>query len=131
MTDFNEFETTLAATKKPAHPAGQSEGQLTVDVFQNDDNIFVQSTIAGAGAEDVDISITNDMVTIKGHRNPDHKTRQTDYFHQELYWGPFSRSIILPVDIDADNAKANMKNGILTITLPKQDRVRTKKINIE
>ena len=92
----------LAANKKEP----QAEGQLTVDVFQDSDNIIVQSTVAGVGSDQIDISITNDMVTIRGQREPEEKIRQTDYYHQELYWGPFSRSIILPVDIDADSAKA-------------------------
>ena len=86
--------------------------------------------MAGVSEKDLDISVTNDMVTIKGSRMPEQKVRSSDYYYQELYWGPFSRSIILPVDIDADSAKASMKNGILTIRLPKLDKIRTKKIKI-
>ncbi len=131
MEDFFEddnLEVTLASTKKGGRQ--ESEGQLTIDVFQTEDDVIIQSTIAGVSDKDLDISVTNDMVTIKGTRMPEQKVRPSDYYYQELYWGAFSRSIILPVDVDADNAKASMKNGILTIRLPKLDKVRTKKIKV-
>lgn len=126
---YDDFEADLAV-KSTKESRNEPEGQLTVDVFQDDEHIIIQSTIAGVGQEDIDISITNDMVTIKGRRAPDMKVRPSDYFYRELYWGPFSRSIILPVDIDADGAKASMKNGLLTIKLPKLEKLRTKKIRI-
>lgn len=128
--EFGDTDIRLASSKTKKDTAPENEGQLTVDVFQDDDNIIIQSTIAGVGVEDIDISITNDMVTIRGRRVPEQKVPPADYYYQELYWGPFSRSIILPVDIDADSAKAAMKNGILTIKLPKLERLKTKKIKI-
>ena len=70
------------------------------------------------------------MVTIRGERKKDEEVRQEDYFHQECYWGPFSRSVILPMDIDSENAVASFKNGILTIKLPKAEKVKTRKIKI-
>lgn len=106
------------------------EGQLTVDVFQNSSEIVIKSTIAGVTIDDLDISITNDMVTIRGERKKDEDVPAEDYFYQECYWGAFSRSIILPVDIEADKAVAVFKNGILTIRLPKIEKVRTRKIKI-
>ena len=126
--DNDNLEVTLASTKK--EPRQESEGQLTIDVFQTEDDVVIQSTIAGVSDKDLDISVTNDMVTIKGTRTPEQKVRSSDYYYQELYWGAFSRSIILPVDVDADNAKASMKNGILTIRLPKLDGIRTKKVKV-
>ena len=131
MEDFFEddnLEATLVSTKK--EPRQEGEGQLTIDVFQTEDDVVIQSTIAGVSDKDLDISVTNDSGTIKGTRMPEQKVRPSDYYYQELYWGPFSRSIILPVDVDADSAKASMKNGILTIRLPKLDRIRTKKIKV-
>ncbi len=106
------------------------EGQLTLDVFQDGDNIVVQSTIAGVSANDIDISITNDMVTIKGERKKDEKVKESNFYYRELYWGRFSRSVILPVDIDPDRAKASMKNGILTIRLPILEKAKTKRVTI-
>ncbi len=119
--DFRELDETLAeltAYKKvKAEPSGE-EGQLTVDVFQVGNDLIVQSTIGGVDSKDIDISIAKDMVTIKGHRKKMEQIKHSNYFHQELYWGSFSRSIILPTDIDVDKAKASIKNGLLTIKLP-------------
>ena len=124
-----ELDIQLASARK--EPEELSEGSLTVDVFREDGDIVIQSTIAGATAPDIDISILNDMVTIKGSRSPEKKIRTQDYYYQELYWGPFSRSIILPEEVDADSAKAAMKNGILTIRLPTLEKSKTKKLKIE
>lgn len=108
----------------------EEEGQLTVDVYQTNDEIIIKSTIAGVTADDIDVTITNEMVTIKGHRKHEDKIKESDYYYQELYWGSFSRSIILPEEIDADKAKASMKNGILTLRLPKLAKNKIKKVKI-
>lgn len=97
----------------------ENEGQLTIDVYQTNNEVVIRSTIAGVTDKDLDISVTNNMVTIKGSRTAEEKVGASDYYYQELHWGSFSRSIILPVDVDADHAKASMKNGVLTIRLPK------------
>lgn len=109
----------------------EQEGQLTVDVFQDDTNVVVQSTIAGVSPDDLDVSITNDMVTIRGERQRSYDVDSEDYFYQECYWGPFSRSIILPVEIDADRAEAKIKNGILTIRIPKANAAMTRKLKVK
>ncbi len=109
----------------------EQEGQLTVDVFQDDENIIIQSTVAGVSPEDLDVSITNDMVAIRGERRSQHNVDQEDYFYQECYWGTFSRSIILPVEIDADRAEAKLKNGILTIRIPKAITSVTRKLKVK
>lgn len=124
-----ELDIQLAASRK--EPQEQTEGSLTVDVYRDEGDIVIQSTIAGATSPDIDISILNDMVTIKGFRQPETKIRTASYYYQELYWGPFSRSIILPEEVDADGAKASMKNGILTIRLPTMEKSKTKKLKIE
>jgi len=109
----------------------ESEGQLTIDVYQTPNEVIIKSTIAGVSPEDIDISITNDMITIKGRRQKDEEVKEEDYYYQECYWGPFSRSVILPVDVEVDRVDASMKNGILTIQLPKVEKVKTKKIAIK
>ena len=133
MEDFFEnnesYPVELTATKKSPSRA-TNEGHLTVDVYQTEDELIVQSTIAGASGDDLDIQVTTDMVTIKGRRDRSDDVKSSDYFHRELYWGSFSRAIILPVDIDADSAKASYKNGVLTIRLPKLEKIRTKKLKI-
>jgi HSP20 family protein len=107
------------------------EGQLAVDVFQTDNEIVIQSTIAGVKAQGLDISVQNDMVSIKGDRKRDLKVDPQNFFYQECYWGPFSRSIILPEEIKADGAKAEMKNGVLTLRLPKLEKVKAAKIKVK
>lgn len=109
----------------------EQEGQLTVDVFQDDESIIIQSTIAGVSPDDLDVSITNDMVTVRGDRRRQFAVDQEDYFYQECYWGTFSRSIILPVEIDADRAEAKIKNGILTIRIPKANAAVTRKLKVK
>lgn len=100
----------------------EEEGQLSVDVYQDRENIYIKSTIAGVEPEDVDIAFDNDMITIRGKRHKDKNIREEDYFYQECYWGNFSRSIILPVDVQEEKIKAEIRNGILTIILPKAKR---------
>lgn len=107
-----------------------SEGQLTIDVYQTDNEIVIKSTIAGVKPEDLDVAINNDMVTIKGERKNEEAVPDHSYYYQECYWGSFARSILLPVDIIADKAEASLKNGILTIKLPKADTTRIKRIQV-
>lgn len=95
------------------------EGELAVDVYQDKDNIYIKSTIAGISVEDIDISLHNDMLTIRGKREQDKEAKGVDYLYQECYWGSFSRSIILPVEVKADKIDAYLRDGILTVVLPK------------
>lgn len=111
--------------------ADSEEGQLTIDVYQTDEEIVIKSTVAGVNPDDIDIDINNDMVTIKGKRAKDEKIETENYFYQELYWGVFSRSVILPAEVDSDKARASIKNGILTIQLPKLEKIKTKKIKVK
>lgn len=109
----------------------QYEGQLAVDVFHDaDNNIVITSTVAGVTSDNLDISINNDMVTIRGKRTPPFAVADEQYYYQECFWGNFSRSIILPVDVKADEAQASLKNGVLSIKLPKADGVQVKVVNV-
>ncbi len=111
-------------------PQEDGEGQLTIDVYQTDSDIVIKSTIAGVKPEDLDVSINNDMITIRGERKQEEEVSEDNYYYQECYWGGFSRSVILPVDVLTDKTEASMKNGILTIKLPKADNTKTKKIQV-
>ncbi|MFH1412933.1 MAG: Hsp20/alpha crystallin family protein [bacterium] len=97
----------------------EEEGQLSVDVFEHENNIVIKSTIAGAKPEDIEISVHNDMLTIKGKREMSEEVDYKDYLYRECYWGKFSRTIILPTQVHEDKIKADIKDGVLTITLPK------------
>ena len=98
---------------------GYEEGQLSIDVFQTPKSIVVKSTIAGVKPEDIDISINNDMLTIRGKREEKESIEDENYLYRECYWGSFSRSIILPVEVKAEEIEAILENGVLTVILPK------------
>ena len=127
---LEEAEINISSEDKKDWPP-EAEGQLVIDVYQTPSDIIIKSTVAGVRPEDLDITITNDMVTIKGKREKDEEIKTDNYFYQECYWGSFSRSIILPEDIDAEKAEAALKNGILTVKLPKLEKVKTKKLQVK
>lgn len=97
----------------------ETEGQLAIDVYQTSKRIIIKSTIAGVNPEDLKISLHNDLLTVQGTRSPGKELGEGDYLYQECYWGSFSRSIILPAEVDPKNVEAELENGILTITLHK------------
>lgn len=107
------------------------EGQLNIDMYQTKDNVIIKSTIAGVRPEDIDITVANDMVTVKGARRKEEAIASDDYFYQECYWGNFSRSVIVPVDIDSEHIEADLKDGILTIVIPKAAKAKTKRVKVK
>ncbi len=109
----------------------ENEGQLTVDVYQTPTHIVVTSTIAGVDPENLDVEITRESVTIRGKREREETVSQDDYFYQECYWGKFSRSIILPQEIDSDKSVASFHNGILRVDLPKLDKQKVRKMKVK
>ncbi|MCK9379175.1 MAG: Hsp20/alpha crystallin family protein [Candidatus Moranbacteria bacterium] len=118
------------ATAEEDEGNNDGEGQLTIDVYQTDSDIVIKSTIAGVKPEDLEVSINNDMVTIKGERKTEEEITEENYYYQECYWGSFSRSVVLPVDVLSDKSEASLKNGILTIKLPKAATNQIKKIQV-
>ena len=109
------------------------EGELAIDVFRDKDALVIQSMIAGVKNEDLDISIHEDLLTIRGHREPAQNTSEDDWFYRECYWGPFSRSIVLPLDVSMDRAEATIKNGVLTVRIPirSERRVTVRQIEVQ
>lgn len=106
------------------------EGQLAVDAYQTNDSVIIKAPIAGVKPADLEISITDEVVSVKGHRQQEMDIAASDYFCQECYWGAFSRSYVLPVPVDADKAQASLKDGILTIVIPKQEKSKTRVLKI-
>jgi len=104
------------------------EGQLAIDVYQTPKEIIIKSTIAGVKPEELKISLHNDLLSIKGRRTENFDIKEEDYFYKECYWGSFSRSIILPAEVDNRQVDAVLENGVLTITLHK---INSNKIEIE
>ena len=99
----------------------ETEGQLALDVFQTDKKIVIKSTIAGVKPEDLKISLHHDLLTIKGKRSVKEEVKDEDYLYRECYWGSFSRSIILPAEVDSRRVEAELEGGVLTINLYKNN----------
>jgi HSP20 family protein len=107
------------------------EGQLALDVYQTDDHIVILAPIAGVKLEDMSVSVTDDVLTIKGKRHYEKTVEEEHYFTQECFWGDFSRSIVLPASVDTNKISANFKDGVLIIKIPKIEKVRSKVIRIK
>lgn len=109
----------------------EEEGELSVDVYQTQSEIIIEAMVAGVKPEDLHLSITRDMITIKGRRDANTQIPPDDYFYKELYWGPFSRSILLPHEIEIEEAEAVEKHGLLIIRMPKVDKARQAKVKVK
>ncbi len=105
------------------------EAELTVDVYQTNNDIVVQTMVAGVKPEDLEITVGRDMVTIKGKREESRTINEENYFSKELYWGKFSRTILLPQEVESEEAEASEKHGLVTIKIPKIDK--NKKTNLK
>jgi HSP20 family protein len=119
QTDTDETVTDWLSDVEP-----ETEGQLAIDVYQNAKKIVIKSTIAGVKPEDLKISLHHDLLTIKGTREADRSIKEDDYLYRECYWGSFSRSVILPAEVDGRKVEAELENGVLTITLYKTESPR-------
>ncbi len=119
-------------TSTPSRSAStpQPEGELAVDVYQTPDHIVIKALIAGVQPQTIDISLTREMLTISGVRTDEREVEEDNYFQRELYWGSFSRTILLPEEVDVDAAEASEKHGILMIRLPKINKRRETKLKV-
>ncbi len=117
--------------KELGEMAEETEGELAIDMYQTPADIVVKTMVAGVRPEDLDITITRDMVTVKGKREESNDYSEDDFFHKELYWGTFSRTVVLPQEIEVEEAEATNKNGLLTITLPKLDKNKQAKVKVK
>lgn len=118
------------AVKEEKEDVVEEEGELTVDIYDQGDAIVIQSTVAGVKPENLDVSITTDTVTIRGRREKTDEVKEENYYYKELFWGSFSRSVILPEEIDDTAAEASMKHGLLTIRLPKKRKGIAQKLKV-
>ncbi|MEK7542365.1 MAG: Hsp20/alpha crystallin family protein [Patescibacteria group bacterium] len=108
----------------------EPEGELAVDVYQTEKEVVIQSAIAGVRPDELDIAVENDVVTIRGVRKNPNSSEEKQYLHEECFWGTFSRQIFLPEEVDMKNVEALMRDGVLTLRLPKLNREKTKKVKI-
>lgn len=127
--------TTTAASTRPAplndDPGPQAEGQLPVDVHQTANDIIIRAFVAGVRPDELNISISRDMVEIDGSRLERDQVSASDYFTRELFWGSFSRTIMLPQEVDVEASSATAKDGLLTIILPRLDKAKQTKLRVK
>jgi HSP20 family molecular chaperone IbpA len=109
----------------------EAEAELTVDVYQTPTDIIIQTMVAGVQPDNLSLTITRDMITIRGKREENHSINTDNYFVQELYWGSFSRTISLPEEVDPEEAEAIEKHGLLIIKLPKINKDKETKLKIK
>lgn len=100
------------------------EGRLAIDVFRDQGTLIIRTPVAGVDVEDLDIAVDGDLLTIRGKRHAPSPIHEEDWFYRECYWGAFSRSVILPIDVVATNVQASLKQGILEIRLPIREQGR-------
>ena len=106
-------------------------GQLAVDVYETDEQLIVKARTAGVNKEDLDVSISDGILTISGTLSSGDDTAATNWHIQECYWGEFSRTLALPVPVKEDEVAAVLKDGVLTITFQKVKQEQAKKITIQ
>lgn len=124
-------ETALPSERATWLEEESEEGQLAVDVYQTPKEIIVQAMVAGVLPENLQVNITRDMITIKGKREESRTISEDNYFAQELYWGSFSRTILLPHEIEPEEAEAVEKNGLLVVKLPKIDKEKKATVKVK
>jgi len=107
------------------------EGQLAVDVYETDNDLVVIAPIAGVKKEDLEIILVDDLLTIKGKRGLEEEVPEEQYFNRECFFGDFSRSILLPQTVQSKKIRAKLKNGVLKLTIPKQEEAKPKVIQID
>lgn len=129
--ELMDSDTELFPDKINESWADDTEGQLAVDVHQTDSSVIVKTMTAGVNPSDIEITVSRDAITIRGNRESAHEVRDDDFFHKELYWGSFSRTIMLPCEVESEEASAKEDHGLLTITLPKIDKNKQTKVKIK
>ncbi len=122
---------TMPSHQPPEQTETEQVGELAVDVYQTATHVVVKALIAGVTPQNIEIALTREMLTIKGVREDEREVEGDGYFQRELYWGAFSRTILLPEEVDVDAAEASEKHGILVIRLPKINKAKQTKLKIK
>ena len=111
-------------------PGMEEEGQLSLDVYQTADEIIIKAPVAGVNLNEINITIADGILTIRGARKQEEVIPVNNYYLQECYWGSFSRSIVLPNQLRTEQIKAMFKNGVLKVIIPKDESLKIKNIPI-
>ena len=113
------------------HLSGDGVREFPIDVYQTKKDLVVKAALPGVKPEEVDITITDDAVTIKGEHAEEQETKEDDYLYRERYYGAFSRSVAIPVKVKGDKTEATFEEGVLTLTLPKAEEIKPRQIKIK
>ena len=105
-------------------------GDLSIDMHQTPNEIVIQAMVAGVKPEDLDVSISRESVTISGKRSEAKQVVEENFFFRELSWGSFSRTIVLPQEIEPEEAEAVERHGLLTLRLPKVNKDKVQKLKV-
>ena len=112
-------------------PLKKEVGQLSLDIYHTDKEIVILAPIAGITESDITVSVTDDVLIIKGERKSVEEIAEENYYTKECFWGGFSRSIVLPIEADTKNISATFENNVLEIRIPKSEIQHTKIIKIK
>lgn len=129
--DTESDSTRSSSSRDDGYQQPEEEGELPIDMYQTNDTIVIRALVAGVDPDDLNISITRDMVILKGQREEIQEVADENYYHRELFWGSFSRSILLPEEVIIDEAEAREKHGFLEIILPKLDKSRSARLTVK
>lgn len=110
---------------------GMVEAVPAVDIYEKDNRIVAKAEIPGARPEDIKLSVDGNILTISGEKKEEHETKKENYYQLESFYGKFQRTVELPSDVKAEEAKAAYKNGVLSIELPKSESPKRKEIKID
>lgn len=127
----NDAQAAMPADDAWDEEQGDFPGQLAVDVYETEDKLVIKARTAGVNKEDLDVSISDGILTVSGTLSSGDDTDATNWHIQECYWGEFSRTVALPVAVKEDEASAALKDGVLTIEFPKVQQEQAKKITIQ
>ena len=115
----------------PANWGGLTNFTPAVDVWEDDNNVYVETPLPGVDPDQVSISIENDLLTIEGSSQKKTEVDEKNYYRKEVRLGSFHRTVALPASVKSDEAKAEYASGVLKITVPKEERAKPKKVKID
>ena len=116
---------------RPPVPFAWAEGNLAVDMYETDESVIIKTAIPGVNAEDIEVSVTGDTLTIKAETKEEAEVQRESYLRRERRFGSCCRSVTLPGGLEAENAEADYTDGVLTLTFPKAEEVKPKTIQVK
>lgn len=127
---WDPFETDKFFEDMPNFPERMTSFTPAVDIYQDKDNVIVETPLAGVDPEKVSVSVENDVLKIEGKSEHQSEVDDQNYYHKEVRYGSFYRAVALPTHVKADKAQASFENGLLKVIVPKAEEVKPKSIKV-